>query len=376
MKILFVLGARSEWGYIKPIIDLAETRGHDCEIWACNMSVLGRFGSLVDEIATEGYKVIGRFNTSIDGDNRVSMAKSLGVAVLSASDWLANNDLDWIVVAGDRMEQLAVTLSAAILYKPIAHIQAGERSGNIDGVTRHAIARFAHIHFAANEDARERLLRSGEQLERIFLTGAPQLDEIILTRIPDKEELMERGIISQKNFVLGVLHGTTEEDGQFLGNVSNLVEELSEIDLGVIWIASNNDSDKQTIERVVKGSLRAKDKFFTNLNRIDYLGLLKNCKFIIGNSSSGILEAPSFKIPAINLGRRQDLRYRGQNVIDASFAKEEIRESIKKAQSPAFLEQLVGTSNPYGDGQSSQRILDVLESTEINPEFLIKQITY
>jgi GDP/UDP-N,N'-diacetylbacillosamine 2-epimerase (hydrolysing) len=376
MRLLFVLGARSEWGYIKPIIDLAKTRGYNCEIWACNMSVLGRFGSLVDEISAEGYKIIGKFNTSVDGDNRVSMAKSLGVAVLSASDWLANNDPDWIVVAGDRMEQLAVTLSAAILYKPIAHIQAGERSGNIDGVTRHAIARFAHIHFAANEDARERLLKSGEQQERIFLTGAPQLDEITLTKIPNKEELIERGIISQGNFILGVLHGTTEEDGHFLGNVSNLVEELSEVDAGVVWIASNNDSDKQTIERVVKDSLRANDKFFTNLNRVDYLGLLKNCKFIIGNSSSGILEAPSFKTPAINLGRRQDLRYRGQNVIDASFSKEEIKASINKALSPTFLRQLEDTLNPYGDGQSSQRILDVLENTTVNPEFLIKQITY
>ena len=376
MRILFVLGARSEWGYIKPIIDLAEAEGHICQIWACNMSVLGRFGSLVDEITSEGYEIIGKFNTSVDGDNRVSMAKSLGLAILSASDWLANNDPDWIVVAGDRMEQLAVTLSAAILYKPIAHIQAGERSGNIDGVTRHAIARFAHIHFAANEDARDRLFKSGEQQERIFLTGAPQLDEISLTRIPTKEELFERGIISQDDFILGVLHGTTEEDGQFLGNVSNLVEALSEVDTGVVWIASNNDSDKQTIERIIKDSLRANDKFFTNLNRVDYLGLLKNCKFIIGNSSSGILEAPSFKTPAINLGRRQDLRYRAQNVIDASFSKDEIQQSIKKALSPSFLHQLEDTLNPYGDGQSSQRILDVLKRTKVNPEFLIKQITY
>lgn len=376
MKILFILGARSEWGYIRPIIDLAQTRGHQCMIWSCNMSTLSRFGSLVDQIENEGYKIVGKFQTSVDGDNRVAMARSLGLTVLSASDWLANNEVDWVIVAGDRVEQIAVTLAAAILYIPVAHIQAGERSGNIDGVTRHAIARYAHLHFAANQDAVDRLIKSGESKSRVFLTGAPQLDEIVLAQLPHVDELQSRGIIDQPEFVLAVLHGTTEEDGFYSENIKVLVDTLTKHEKSIVWIASNNDNEKQIIESEIRKSLRASDKFHTNLNRIDYLGLLQNCKYLIGNSSSGILEAPSFGKPAINLGRRQDLRLRGENVIDSNFDEVQIQNCIKEANSKEFRDSLSNSINPYGDGKSSERIISILEQTEVNPNFLIKQISY
>lgn len=376
MKILFTLGARSEWGYIRPLIDLSLKQGHQCEIWACNMSVLSRFGSLIEEIEKDGYQIAGKFHTSVDGDNRVGMSKSLGLAVLSASDWLSNNKYDWIIISGDRVEQLGVTLAAAIQYLPIAHIQAGERSGNIDGVTRHAIARYAHLHFAANEDAKNRLIRSGEDEQRVHVTGAPQIDEIKISRIPDLTELMERRIVSNKDFILAVLHGVTEESDSAAEQIQTLISILHKDETQIIWIGSNNDNDKLVIENQIKQTLRTNDRFYSNLNRLDYLALLKHSNFIIGNSSSGILEAPSFGTPAINIGRRQDLRLRGQNVIDCSFEPSELKESIKIAKSKGFIDQSRLASNPYGDGESSQRILEILESTLVNPEFLIKQIKY
>ena len=376
MKILFTLGARSEWGYIRPLIDLSLKQGHQCEIWACNMSVLSRFGSLIEEIEKDGYQIAGKFHTSVDGDNRVGMSKSLGLAVLSASDWLSNNKYDWIIISGDRVEQLGVTLAAAIQYLPIAHIQAGERSGNIDGVTRHAIARYAHLHFAANEDAKNRLIRSGEDEHRVHVTGAPQIDEIKISRIPNLGELMERRIISNEHFILAVLHGVTEESDSAAEKIQSLISILHEDETQIIWIGSNNDNDKLVIEHHIKQTLRTNDRFYSNLNRLDYLALLKHSNFIIGNSSSGILEAPSFGTPAINIGRRQDLRFRGQNVIDCSFEPRKLKESITLAKSKGFVDQSRQASNPYGDGESSQRILEILESTQVNPEFLIKQINY
>lgn len=376
MKILFTLGARSEWGYIRPLIDLSLKRGHQCEIWACNMSVLSRFGSLIEEIEKDGYQIAGKFHTSVDGDNRIGMSKSLGLAVLSASDWLSNNEYDWVIISGDRVEQLGVTLASAIQYVPIAHIQAGERSGNIDGVTRHAIARYAHLHFAANEDAKNRLVRSGEDEYRVHVTGAPQIDEIRISRIPEKAELIERRIVSSKDFILAVLHGVTEESDSAAGKIESLISILHEEETQIIWIGSNNDSDKLVIEQHIKQTLRTDDRFYSNLNRLDYLSLLKHSKFIIGNSSSGILEAPSFGTPAINIGRRQDLRFRGQNVIDCNFELSELKGAIKLAKSDEFLKRSKEATNPYGDGESSQRILEILESTAISPEFLIKQINY
>jgi len=376
MKLLFVLGSRGEWGYIRPIIELAKTKGHDAAIWACNMSVLDRFGNLVDEIIKEGYPVIGKALTAVDGDTNAALAKSFGLTALSATDWLSNNHYDWVVIAGDRVEQVAFVVSAAILRIPICHIQAGERSGNIDGMSRHAIARYSHLHFAANEDAVNRLIKSGEDEYRVHLTGAPQLDDLELHEIPEVSELIERKIVANKDFILAVMHGVTEEENLTEKNIQLLCKALSNQPESVIWIGSNNDTGASIIRGTIISFLRQRDKFFSNMNRLDYLALLKHSKYLIGNSSSGILEAPSFGKPVINLGNRQKDRVRGRNVIDTDFTLLGIEMAIEKAKSQDFIALASNSTNPYGDGQSSARILEILEKTEVTPEFLNKQITY
>jgi GDP/UDP-N,N'-diacetylbacillosamine 2-epimerase (hydrolysing) len=376
MKLLFVLGSRGEWGYIRPIIELAQTNGHEPAIWACNMSVLDRFGNLIEEITKEGYPVVGKALTSVDGDTNAALAKSFGLTALSATDWLANNQYDWVVIAGDRVEQVAFVVSAAILRIPICHIQAGERSGNIDGMSRHAIARYSHLHFAANEDAVVRLIKSGEDENRVHLTGAPQLDDIELYEIPSIAELIERKIVKNKEFILAVMHGVTEEEALNEKNIQILCEVLSTQTESIIWIGSNNDTGTSAIRGTITSSLRAKDMFYSNIHRLDYLALLKHSKYLIGNSSSGILEAPSFGKPVINLGNRQRDRVRGVNVIDAEFSRMEILKAMDKAVSLDFLSIAKQSTNPYGDGQSSARILEILEKTEITPELLNKQISY
>jgi len=376
VKLLFVLGSRGEWGYIRPIIELAQKRGHIAEIWACNMSVLDRYGNLVNEISGEDYPVVGRALTAVDGDSNTALAKSFGLTSLSATDWLFNNKYDWVVIAGDRVEQVAFVVTAAILRMPICHIQAGERSGNIDGMSRHAIARYAHIHFAANEDAVTRLIKSGEDQGRVFLTGAPQLDDLEIQRIPELEELRERKVVSSNKYILAVLHGVTEEEEDNESHIQLLADYLSSQPVPVVWIGSNNDTGATVIKRVITNSLRSEDKFYTNINRLDYLALLKHSIFLIGNSSSGILEAPSFGKPVINLGNRQKDRLRGVNVIDAEFERSSISDAVVAAQSREFVDLAKNSPNPYGDGQSSERILKILEETEITPALLNKQISY
>jgi GDP/UDP-N,N'-diacetylbacillosamine 2-epimerase (hydrolysing) len=376
VRLLFVLGSRGEWGYIRPIIELAQKRGHIAEIWACNMSVLDRYGNLVNEISGEDYPVVGRALTAVDGDSNTALAKSFGLTSLSATDWLFNNKYDWVVIAGDRVEQVAFVVTAYILRMPICHIQAGERSGNIDGMSRHAIARYAHIHFAANEDAATRLIKSGEDQGRVFLTGAPQLDDLEIQRIPELGELRERKVVSSNKYILAVLHGVTEEEEDNESHIQLLADYLSSQPVPVVWIGSNNDTGAIVIKRVITNSLRAEDKFYTNINRLDYLALLKHSIFLIGNSSSGILEAPSFGKPVINLGNRQKDRLRGVNVIDAEFKRSSISDAVLVAQSREFVELAKNSPNPYGDGQSSERILKILEETEITPALLNKQISY
>jgi GDP/UDP-N,N'-diacetylbacillosamine 2-epimerase (hydrolysing) len=376
MKILFVLGSRGEWGYIKPVIEKAQERGHVAEIWACNMSVIGRFGQLADEIENQGFVIRQRSLTAIDGDSRLAMSRSFGVTALSFSDFISNNQYDWIVFSGDRSEQLAAVIVAAMNYIPIAHIQAGEKSGNIDGVSRHAIARFAHLHFASNMDAAIRLERSGEDKNRIHITGAPQLDDIKLDQLPKVEELISRNIIAKQDYILAVLHGTTEDEREAQIQAETLIEVLTEQESDVIWIGSNNDSAASEIGALVKGSLRVNDKYYVNLNRMDYLSLLANAKLLIGNSSSGILEAPTFKTPVINLGRRQDGRIQAKNIIQGDFTRNSISACLNRARTTEFLNECVDAVNPYGIGNSSQLVVEILETTVTDYNFLTKQISY
>ena len=376
MKLLFVLGSRGEWGYIRPLIQLAKNSHHDVEIWCANMSVLNRFGKLSEVIKHEGYPVVGEFYTAVDGDDNLALAKSFGLVSLSAADWLMNHDYDWIIVSGDRVEQLAFVVVASLSNKAICHIQAGERSGNIDGKNRHAIARYAHLHMAANTEAAERLIRSGEDPIRVKVTGAPQIDDMVSQQLPTVLELKERTVVNVDKFVLSVFHGVTEDLEASKKGIKVLIETLTEIELPIIWIGSNNDTLGSYIDQKIIASLRVNDKFYSNLNRIDYLAILANCEFIIGNSSSGILEAPTFSKPAVNLGRRQADRFRGDNVIDCDYSKAEIVSAIVKARSDQFKSLCTQSKNPYGSGDSSNQILDVLENTVVNSSFLIKQITF
>jgi UDP-hydrolysing UDP-N-acetyl-D-glucosamine 2-epimerase len=220
------------------------------------------------------------------------------------------------------------------------------------------------------------LIRSGEDPNRVKVTGAPQIDDMVSQQLPTVLELKERTVVNVEKFVLSVFHGVTEDLEASKKGIELLIEALTEIELPIIWIGSNNDTLGSFIERKVIASLRVSDKFYSNLNRIDYLAILANCEFIIGNSSSGILEAPTFSKPAVNLGRRQADRFRGDNVIDCDYSKEEIVSAILKARSDPFKLLCMQSKNPYGSGDSSKQILDALENTEVNSNFLIKRITF
>jgi UDP-N-acetylglucosamine 2-epimerase len=196
------------------------------------------------------------------------------------------------------------------------------------------------------------------------------------TEIPSRIELYERSVISSHQFVLAVLHGVTEDLEVTKMGIKVLIRSLHKMSTPIIWIGSNNDTLGIYIENIVKTSLRVNDKFYANLNRLDYLSLLKNCDFIIGNSSSGILEAPTFSKPTINIGRRQIDRLRGTNVLDCEFSENEIDTAIATAMSAEFRDKCISSTNPYGEGDSSEKILNILESTKITHEFLVKQITY
>lgn len=315
---------------------------------------------------------------SLDGYSHITQAKSLGLFLSSMPDIIENEHPDWILLAGDRGEQLMAAIAGAYTYTPVAHIQAGELSGNIDGMTRHAIGKLVHLHLAANQDASDRLIKLGEEPFRVHNVGAPQIDEMVSCQYAELTEIENELCINLSNgYILGVMHPVTEEADKAEKQAEVFVKSLNKIPLPKVIILPNNDAGSNGVKKAIKEYRAGEYYIYANLKREMYLGLLKNANCIVGNSSSGLLEAPTFKVPAVNIGRRQDMRFRGINVIDVPFIEEEIVAAIEKAMSTEFRNYMQKECvNPYGDGHSSERILKLLLETKINTKLLTKKLTY
>lgn len=377
MRLLFVTGSRGEWGYIRPILRICKERGIDYRICATNMHLLPAFGLSVNEIRSDGFDVSDELYMSLEGHNHYTLAKSLAVFLLSFVDLLGKVRPDWIILAGDRGEQLMGAIGGAYTYTPVAHIQAGELSGNIDGVARHALGKFAHMHFAANADAKERLLKLGEEPFRVRQVGAPQLDELVQGRFASKDTLEKTHQVDlSMPYLLVVQHSVTEEYSEAGLQIQATIDAVNELDMLKIWVMSNNDPGCDLVrERMLTGR-DVRTRIFANLKREEYLGFLKSAACIVGNSSSGLLEAPTFEVPCVNIGRRQLNRVQGCNVVNCDHSREAIKEAIRRGCSAEFRGSLIGMLNPYGDGYSSERILSILEQTAVDSLLLQKQLTY
>ena len=269
-------------------------------------------------------------------------------------------------------------IAGAYTYTPVAHIQAGELSGNIDGMTRHAIGKLVHLHFAANQDAADRLKKLGEEEFRIHNVGAPQLDEMVNAQFTDLKEIESKLCVKlDKGYILGVMHPVTEEADKAQTQAEVFIKALNQFDVPKVIILPNNDAGSNGVKEAIKNYRQGEYYMYANLKREDYLGLLKNSLCIVGNSSSGLLEAPTFKVPAVNIGRRQNMRFRGINVIDVPFEVDEVVSAIDKAMSDEFVTYLEeNCENPYGDGHSSERILELLMNTKVDEKLLTKKLTY
>ena len=373
LRVLLVLGSRSEWGYIRPVYEELESRGHSPTIFACNMATSKSFGNLAKTIADEGFSVAWRVDTALDSGSYEASIKSMAIVMSDASSWLTNNHVDWVIVSGDRPEQLAFLLASSFAYIPSAHIQAGEKSGNIDGLTRHAMARFAHLHFAANEDARSRLVNSGESPWRVVLSGAPQLDGID-SRLLSRKELVSLGVVGMNPYCVAIFHANTDLRDFGVSEVEPLIRALERSELDVVWIAPNNDPGSGEILSEIMRGMSENQRLHNNLPRSHFATLLSQAEFLIGNSSSGILEAPSFRLPAVNIGRRQSGRFRGKNVIDVNADEDSIENAISLARSKEFRLALKEEGNPYGSGQAAKEIVDSLEKLIGHSEIVAKDM--
>ena len=378
-KIMVITGSRGEWGYIRPILRLINARDDvNYTLVVTNMHLLPAYGNSYKEIENDGFKIHYKVHMSLDGYSHVTQAKSLGIFLNSLPDIIDSEKPDWILLAGDRGEQLMGAIAGAYTYTPVAHIQAGELSGNIDGMTRHAIGKLVHLHFAANQDAADRLIKLGEEAFRVHNVGAPQLDEMVNAQFTLLSDIEDKLCVRLRDvYILGVMHPVTEEADKAEAQAKIFIKSLNRFNLPKIIILPNNDAGSKGVKRAIDEYREGEYYTYANLKREDYLGLLKNSSCIVGNSSSGLLEAPTFKVPAVNIGRRQNMRFRGINVIDVPFEEEKVVAAIKKAIGTEFRDYLKKEcKNPYGDGHSAERILELLMNTRIDQKLIIKKLTY
>jgi GDP/UDP-N,N'-diacetylbacillosamine 2-epimerase (hydrolysing) len=377
-KIAIITGSRGEYGYIRPIIKQIEKDPDlDYFVVATNMHPLTEFGYSLEEIKKDKFKIEEKIYNTFDGYNPLTMTKSLAVFLMQLPEVLDRTKPDIILTVGDRGEQLMAAIAGAYMYIPVAHIQSGEVSGNIDGTTRHAITKFAHFHFCANQKFAERVKMMGEQEFRIFVTGAPQIDELVEDTKVKKEEVFEKYHLSrEKPLFLLVQHPVTAEYGKEKEQMKATLEAILSFDTQIVAIFPNSDAGNKEIKAMIEKYYNPNFRVFRNLPREYYLGLMKAADLIIGNSSSAIIEAPVFKLPAVNIGSRQQGRLQAENVINVNYNQEEIKQAIKKALSQEFKGQLKNCSSPYGDGKSSERIVKILKEIEINDKLLNKKLTY
>lgn len=376
--VLFLTGSRGEWGYIRPILRLIETDDRlRASLVVTNMHLLPTFGATRREILADGFEIDQEIYMALDGFTGLSMAKSLGVFLSSVTDTLGRLEPDIVLLAGDRGEQLMTAIAAAHMNIPVAHVQAGEVSGNVDGQTRHALARYAHIHFAANDDAAERLFRSGEQEFRIHKVGAPQLDELVSQQPLDAAEVGARFHFDPgEALVLVVQHPVTEQARQAGRQMAATLEAVASLGHQAVLIYPNNDAgSSELMDQIdaVRGPWLHVER---SIPRREYATLLRYASVLVGNSSSGVIEAPSFELPVVNIGRRQEGRVQARNVLNVDHDTDAIRAALEQALSDGFRSSLAGLENPYGDGRASERIVRALAEVAIDEELLYKRLIY
>ena len=294
--------------------------------------------------------------------NKDSWARNLGLAITEYSKQINKINPDLIIITGDRIETLAACLTATYLNIPIAHIQAGDKSGHVDDIARAAIAKMANLHFASCLDSVKRLLKWGENKSRIFNVGAPQLDDINL-KIKN---------LKKKDKIIIIFHPVLNEVKNFKKNILNLYSALSKFSFNYYWIYPNNDYGYKLLIKFLKKK-KTKIKILKNLDRDEFLNLLGETKAMIGNSSSGIIEAPSFKFPVINIGTRQNMRPQALNIVNCDYKSDSIIKKIKFIfQNKKFQSDLKKTKNLYYKKDSSKKILSILKKLKKSDKILKK----
>lgn len=372
-KICIVTGSRAEWGLLSGLArKIADDPELELQIIATNMHLSPEFGLTYKEIERQGFRINRKVEMLLSSDTANATGKSVGLATIGFSDAYEELAPDILLVLGDRYEILAA-VTAALFYKiPVAHLHGGEvTEGAYDDAIRHAITKMSHLHFTSTAEYRQRVIQLGEQPERVFHVGAIGIDNIRHITLLDKKILEEQLEFSlDKKPVLVTYHPETLDTVSVEEQFRDLLEVLTEQeDIRIIFTLPNSDTGGRIIIRMIEEFVschKQRAKAYTSLGQLRYLSALQFVSAVIGNSSSGILEVPSFGKPTLDIGNRQKGRLAADSVVHCGMSKAEISEGLNRILSDAFAKQAACTQNPYEKKDSVLEILKVLKNYPLN----------
>lgn len=382
-KVCVVVGSRANYGSIKSAMRAIEAHPElELQVVVGASALLDRYGEAAKIIESDGFVAAARVHMLIEGETTVTMAKSTGLGLLELPTIFATLQPDVVITVGDRFETMATAIAAAYMNIPLAHTMGGEVTGTIDESVRHAVTKLAHIHFPANEQAAERIVKMGEEPSSVHVVGCPRMDVIpeVVEDAGDDAAVMAEGVggeidLSQP-FLLVAQYPVTTEYGEGEQQIAETLAALEEIGLPTIMLWPNADAGSEDIARGMRKFReqhhfqREQIRFYKNFPPETYLRLLARCACVIGNTSSAIREGSFLGTPAVNVGSRQQGRDRAENVIDVGYDRAEIVEAVQRQLRHRRYEP----SHLYGDGHAGERIAQILAADA--PVSVQKRLTY
>lgn len=381
-KICVITGTRAEYGLLKPLIrKIKENEELQLQLIITGMHLSPEFGLTYKEIEEDGFVIDEKVEMLLSSDTPVGISKSMGLVMIGFADVFERLKPDMIVVLGDRYEIFAAASAASVARIPIAHLHGGETTeGAFDEAFRHSITKMSYLHFTSTEEYRKRVIQLGESPDRVFNVGAIGIESIKELKLLGKKEL-EKSINFEfgKKTVLVTFHPVTLENSTSKDQFQDLINALDKFNnFKIIFTKANSDTDGRIINTMIdKYVENNKDKAiaFASMGQLKYLSAMKYVDLVIGNSSSGIIEVPSFKVPTINIGDRQKGRVQAETIINCEPLESEIHKAIELGLSSDFKNKIKKTVNPYGDGNVSQKILHAINQY-LNSNIELKKSFY
>ena len=376
-KIAVVTTSRADYSHLYwPLRALSEQSLVDLQLVVLGAHLSPEFGATIREIEKDRFPIAARIECLLSSDSDIGMAKTIGVATLSLADHLGALRPDLLLLIADRYEMLAPASVALALRIPIAHIEGGEISeGAVDDAVRNALTKMAHVHFTSTFAARDRIVSMGEEPWRVHRAGAPSLDHLKKSKLLSRDQLAEKLSLNLDSPSAVVAYHPVTLSNDTLEEANALFTALEQLPEQLLFCYPNADAGSRALVDRTKSFLNARGNghIFVNLDAVTYWSLLRQATLFLGNSSSGIMETPSFALPTVNIGIRQQGRKRARNILDAPANSEAILNSASTARSNAFRQSLEGMANPYGDGNAAEKISGVLTTVPLGTSLLIKR---